>query len=247
MSKIVSITICCWLASSVHADEVSIAVAANFQQPMQQIARAFEQTSGHRVIISTGATGKLYAQIVNGAPFEVLLAADNETPERLEKEGLAEPGRRFTYAIGRLILWSAKPNGVDTKGEILRTGDFQHLAVANPKLAPYGRAAMETLQALGIANQFTDRSVTGESIAQTHQFIATGNADLGFVAMSQVYEQGKLVSGSAWLVPDNLHHPIRQDAVLLKKGNDRPAAKALLQYLRADAARKIISSYGYSW
>ncbi|MGQ5521785.1 molybdate ABC transporter substrate-binding protein [Chitinimonas sp. PSY-7] len=247
MSKSVGITMLCSLVSLAHADEVNVAVAANFQQPMQQIAQAFEQASGHRVRVSAGATGKLYAQIVNGAPFEVLLSADNETPERLDQEGLAVPNSRFTYAIGRLVLWSTKSEVVDAKGDVLRTGNFQHLAIANPKLAPYGRAAQETLQALGLTNQLTGRIVTGESIAQTHQFVATGNAELGFVAMSQVYAQGKLLSGSAWIVPDNLYQPIRQDAVLLKQGQNQPAAKALIQFLRSDVARKIISSYGYSW
>ncbi|MCG2586025.1 molybdate ABC transporter substrate-binding protein [Massilia sp. TS11] len=232
-------------AAMARADEIQVAVAANFAGPIQQIASGFERSSGHRLRITTGATGKFYAQIRSGAPFEVLLAADDSTPARLEAEGAAVPGTRFTYAVGKLALWSSKPGLVDDKGEVLRTGSFSHLALANPKLAPYGAAALETLSALGLAERLRPRMVMGENIAQTYQFVATGNAELGFVALSQIQENGVLKGGSAWLVPAQLHAPIRQDAVLLAKGKDRPAALALLAYLKSDAARAVIAAAGY--
>ncbi len=232
-------------AASAQADEVSVAVAANFIAPMQKIAAAFEQATGHKAVLSSGATGKFYAQIANGAPFQVLLAADDATPERLEREGRAVQGSRFTYAVGQLVLWSAQPGYVDAQGEVLRTGGFAHLAVANPRLAPYGLAAQQAMDKLGVAERIRPRLVTGENIAQTYQFVASGNAQLGFVALSQVMEDGRIARGSAWRVPASLHDPIRQDAVLLAAGKDSEAARALLQYLRGDAARAVIRSYGY--
>ena len=232
-------------ATGAQADEVQVAVAANFTAPMQKIAADFARDTGHKAVLAFGATGKFYAQIANGAPFEVLLAADDETPARLEKELLAAPNSRFTYAIGKLVLWSVKEGYVDAKGEILKKGDFKHLALANPKAAPYGAAAMETLTKLGLLTALQPRFVQGENIAQTHQFVATGNAELGFVALSQVFKDDKLSGGSAWIVPANLHQPIRQDAVILAKGLHNPAAKALLDYLKGDKAKAIIKSYGY--
>ena len=234
------------LALPALAAEVQVAVAANFTAPMQKIAADFEQATGHKAQLAFGATGKFYAQIRNGAPFEVLLAADDETPAKLEKEGLAVAGTRFTYSIGQLALWSAKPGYVDAKGEVLKQGAFDHLAIANPKLAPYGAAAVETLTKLGLLGSIEPRFVQGENIAQTFQFISTGNAELGFVALSQVVENGKLKSGSAWVVPANLHAPIRQDAVVLAQGKDNPAATALMKYLKSDPARAVIKSYGYA-
>lgn len=228
------------------ADEVQVAVAANFAGPMQKIAALFEQHTGHKAMIATGATGKFYTQIKSGAPFEVLLAADDETPARLEKEGAAVAGSRFTYAIGKLVLWSDKAGYIDDKGEILKKGQFAHLALANPKLAPYGLAATEALKALGLADTLAPKFVMGENIAQTHQFIATGNAELGFVAMSQVFDNGKLKNGSVWIVPPTLYAPIRQDAVLLNKGKGKPAADALLKFLKSDPAKAVIGASGYS-
>lgn len=222
-----------------------MAVAANFSAPMQKIAAAFEQDTGHRATLSLGATGKFYAQIKHGAPFQVLLAADAATPALLEREGLGVAGSRFTYAIGRLVLWSRLPGLVDGQGDVLRTGKFEHLAIADPKLAPYGAAAVEVLKGLGLMAALTPRLVQGTSIAQTHQFVATGNAELGLVAMSQVYVDGKLTQGSAWQVPARLHGPIRQDALLLAAGKGNPAALALLDYLRGDKARALIRSFGY--
>jgi len=232
-------------ATAAQADEVSVAVAANFTAPMQQIAAEFEKDTGHKAVLAFGATGKFYAQISNGAPFEVLLAADDETPAKLEKELLAAPRSRFTYAIGKLVLWSAKEGYVDAQGEVLRKGDFKHLALANPKTAPYGAAAVEAMQRLGVLDSIQPRLVQGENIAQTHQFVATGNAELGFVALSQVFKDGKVTSGSAWIVPGKLHEPIRQDAVLLARGRNKPAAGALVDYLKGARARAIIKSYGY--
>ncbi|QVM88739.1 molybdate ABC transporter substrate-binding protein [Pseudomonas lalucatii] len=231
--------------ASALAGEVQVAVAANFTAPMQAIARQFEQDSGHRVLAAYGATGQLYAQISNGAPFELLLAADQSTPARLEREGLGVPGSRFTYATGALVLWSARPGYVDDQGQVLRDGDFRHLALANPKAAPYGLAATQVLERLGLRQAVAGRLVEGQSISQTLQFVASGNAELGFVALSQVYRDGRIAEGSAWRVPDTLHEPLHQDALLLGPGLQSPAAAALLAYLKSPAAAAIIRAYGY--
>lgn len=232
---------------AVQADTVSVAVAANFAAPMQKIAKAFEADTGHKAELSFGATGKFYAQITNGAPFHILLSADATTPARLEKEGKAVANTRFTYAIGTLVLWSAQPGYVDAEGAVLKTGEFKHIALANPKLAPYGLAAMQTMDKLGVTTRLQPRFVQGENIAQTHQFVASGNAPLGFVALSQVMADGKVTSGSAWQVPADLHEPIRQDVALLMPGKDSAAAAGLLSYLRGDKAKAIIRSHGYSF
>jgi molybdate transport system substrate-binding protein len=228
----------------VHADEVSVAVAANFTAPMQKIAAEFEKDTGHKAQLAFGATGKFYAQIRNGAPFDVLLAADDETPAKLEKEG-AVAGSRYTYAIGRLALWSARPGYVDAKGGVLAKGDFRHIALANPKLAPYGAAAVEALAALKLLDAVQPKFVQAENIAQAYQFIATGNAELGFVALSQITKDGRIAEGSAWIVPGQLHRPIRQDAVILDRGRGKPAAAALMHYLKGDKAQALIKSFGY--
>lgn len=227
------------------ADKVQVAVAANFTAPMKEIAVAFERSSGHKALLSFGATGQFHAQIHNGAPFEVLLAADSRTPQKLEEEGSAVAGSRFTYAEGQLVLWSADPALIDASAQVLKSGQFRHLAIANPKTAPYGSAALETLQALGVRDSLQGRLVQSENIAQCYQFIATGNAALGFVAKSQVFLDGKLTSGSSWEVPASLHSPILQDAVLLNQGKDNAAATALLAYLQSDEARAVIRRYGY--
>ena len=227
------------------AGEVSVAVASNFTAPMKIIAQAFERDTGHKVILSFGATGQFYAQIKNGAPFAVLLAADDETPARLEREGVAVPGTRFTYATGKVVLWSKKADLVDTNGEILKTGKFDRLALANPKLAPYGAAAMQILEKMNLTKQLGPKLVEASNIGQTFQFVSSGNAALGFVALSQVFENGKLKEGSGWVVPSNLYSPIKQDAVLLTSGKANVAAQALLQYLRRDKAKAIIVSFGY--
>ena len=233
------------LSIPVHAAEVSVAVAANFTAPMQKIAQAFEQETGHKAVLSFGSTGNLYAQIQHGAPFQILLAADATTPVKIEKEGLGLAGSRFTYAIGKLVLWSKQPGFVDDKGDILRAGKFQRIAVANPKLAPYGAAAVETMTKLGVLKALQPKIVQGDNIAQTYQFTATENAQLGFVALSQVMSEGKIAQGSAWLVPAHLHAPIQQDALLLTPGADNPAAKALMIFLRSERVKRLIRTYGY--
>lgn len=230
---------------SSQAANVSVAVAANFTAPMQKIAKAFEQETGHKAMLSFGSTGNFYAQIRNGAPFHVLLAADDDTPLKIEQEGLGVPGSRFTYAIGKLVLWSKQPGLVDDKGDILRSGKFARIAIANPKLAPYGAAAIDTMAKLELLPVLQPRFVQGENIAQTYQFIATENAPLGFVALSQVLVDGKIVQGSAWIVPAGLHAPIAQDALVLSAGKDNPAATALMGFLRSDRAKVLIRSYGY--
>ena len=247
MFKKTLLTLALLASGLASAAEVQVAVAANFTAPMQKIAAEFEKDTGHKVQLAFGATGKFYAQIKNGAPFEILLAADDETPARLEKEGAGVAGSRFTYAVGKLVLWSAKADFVDDQGEILKKGNFKHVSIANPKLAPYGQATVETLTALKLLDAIQPKFVQGENIAQTHQFIATGNAELGFVALSQVMKDGKIAEGSAWVVPASLHQPIRQDAVLLENGKDKPAASALLKYLGGEKSKAIIKSYGYEF
>lgn len=234
-----------WYAQA-WAAEVSVAVAANFTAPMLKIAQSFAQDTGHQAILSFGATGAFYAQIKNGAPFQVLLAADDEIPAKIERERLGVAGSRFSYATGRLVLWSRQPALVDDQGSILGSGKFERLAVANPKLAPYGAAAIETMKKLGVLAAVQPKIVQGNNSAQTYQFITTGNAQLGFVALSQVFSDGRISQGSAWVVPENLHSSIRQGAVLLTAGKGNPAAVALLAYLKGEKARALIRSYGYA-
>lgn len=258
------------LASFAHAGEVQLAVAANFAGPIARIGEAFTAATGHRLKVSTGATGKFYAQILGGAPFEVLLAADDATPRKLIAEGHAVAGSQFTYALGTLVLWSAQPGFVDDQGAVLASDKVKHVAIANPKVAPYGAAAIEVIQARGLAATVRPKLVTAESIAQAYQFAFTGNAEVGFVALSQVIGAGppraderplggpppkaaggqsslpgKPVIGSYWRVPANLYGEIRQDAVLLKAGEKNPAAAALLGYLKSETARKLIRDFGY--
>jgi molybdate transport system substrate-binding protein len=258
-------------AAAGQAAEVQVAVAANFAGPLARIGEGFTAATGHTLKVSAGATGKFYTQIQAGAPFEVLIAADDETPRKLISEGLAVAGSNFTYAIGKLVLWSAQPGVVDGDGQVLSAGRFQHLAIANPKLAPYGAAGLEVIKALGLSDALAPKLVTAESIAQAYQFVSTGNAELGFVALSQVIAAGppqgdqrplggpaakppggqttlmpgKPVQGSYWLVPQALYGQIRQDAVLLKTGDANAAARALLSYLKSPAAKAVIESFGY--
>ena len=233
------------LSAAAHADVVQIAVAANFTAPAKALAEVLAKTTGHEAKLSFGATGAFYTQIKNGAPFDVFLAADDERPLKLEKEGDTVPGTRFTYATGQLVLWSAKPGVVDDQGAVLKSGQFNKLAIANPKLAPYGAAAVQTMEKLGLMAALQPKLVTGESIGQTYTFIATGNAELGFVALSQVLEGGKLKGGSAWIVPAKYHEPIVQDAVVLKRAANNPAAKAWMALLHSAGAKDLIRSYGY--
>ncbi|MDY7560246.1 molybdate ABC transporter substrate-binding protein [Pseudomonas sp. 10B1] len=231
--------------STAFADDVQVAVAANFAAPIQAIAKEFEIDTGHKLIAAYGATGQFYTQIKNGAPFDVFLSADDTTPAKLEKEGETVPDSRFTYAVGKLALWSAKEGYVDDKGAVLKANHYQHLSIADPKAAPYGLAATQVLAHLGLTDVTKDKIVTGQNITQAYQFVSTGNAELGFVALSQIYKDGKIISGSAWLVPANLHTSIKQDAVILSKGKGNPAAKALMEYLRGPKVAAIIKSYGY--
>ncbi|MCY0106982.1 molybdate ABC transporter substrate-binding protein [Pseudomonas monsensis] len=230
---------------TVQADEVQVAVAANFTAPIQAIAADFEKDTGHKLVAAYGATGQFYTQIKNGAPFEVFLSADDTTAEKLEKEGDSVKGSRFTYAIGTLALWSAKEGYVDAKGDVLKKNEYQHLSIANPKAAPYGLAATQVLEKLKLTEATKAKIVEGQNITQAYQFVSTGNAELGFVALSQIYKDGKVSSGSAWIVPASLHDPIKQDAVILNKGKDSAAAKALVEYLKGPKAAAVIKSYGY--
>ncbi len=237
----------CMALTAVHAETASVAVAANFTAPMQVIAAKFEKETGHKIELAFGSSGKFFAQIKNGAPFQVFLSADDKKPKKLEEEGLTVPDSRFTYALGTLVLWSAKPDYVHTADaeQLLRQAAFEHLALASPKLAPYGAAAVDTMQSLGLLDALQPKFVLGENVSQTYQFIATGNAQLGFVALSQVIKDGKIAEGSGWIVPADLHSPIRQDAVLLAIGRDNSAAQALMDYLKSTQAAAIIQSYGY--
>jgi len=232
-------------AGAAHAGEVVVAVAANFAGPLAKIGDEFSAATGHTLKVSAGATGKFYTQIQAGAPFEVLIAADDETPKKLIAENLAIAGSNFTYAIGKLVLWSAQPGFVDDQGAVLAAGKFAHIAIANPKVAPYGAAGLEVLKARGLTEATATKLVTAESIAQAYQFVSTGNAELGFVALSQVAVPGKPVTGSYWLVPSSLYGEIRQDAVLLKTGEKNPAAAALLAYLKTAPAKAVIQAFGY--
>ena len=245
LRRLLTLTAALALSAAAQAEVVQIAVAANFTAPARALAEIFARTTGHEAKLSFGATGAFYTQIKNGAPFDILLAADDERPIRLEKEGDTVPGSRFTYAVGQLVLWSAKPGFVDGEGAVLKGGNFNKIAMANPKLAPYGAAAVETMDKLGLAAALTPKLVTGESIGQTYNFIATGNAELGFVALAQVLDGGKLKSGSMWVVPAKYHAPIIQDAVILKRAAANPAAKAWMALMRSPNTQDFIRSYGY--
>ncbi len=233
------------LALSARAEEVTVAVAANFSAPAQKIATAFAAATGHKATVVVGSTGKLYAQIKNGAPFQILLSADDETPSRLAREGAGVGSSQFTYATGRLVLWSRQAGLVDDKGAVLQGTAFNHLSVADPRGAPYGAAAMEVLNKLGLLPKVQGRLVQGESIGQAHQFVASGNAQLGFVALSQVMQDGKITEGSAWVVPASMHTPLKQDAIVLAPAKDSVAAQAFMAYLRSDASKALIRGYGY--
>lgn len=237
-----------WVAfthTAAHAAEAQVAVAANFAEPIKAIAAVLEKTTGHTLKISTGASGAFYTQIKNGAPFDVFLSADNERPEMLEKDGLAQPGTRFTYATGKLVLWSVKPGRVDGQGAVLKAADLGKVAFANPKTAPYGAAALQVLDKLGLKDALAPKLVQGESIGQTFNFVKTGNADVGFVALSQVLEGGQLKEGSMWVIPQTQYDAIRQDAVLLKRGANNEAAKELFKLLQSPNIKDLIRSYGY--
>ncbi len=225
------------------AADVSVAVAANFTEPAKVLAARFKARTGHEAMLTYGASGQFYAQIANGAPFQIFLSADRERPERAEAEGLAVAGSRFTYAVGQLALYSRTPGLVDSRGAVLRTGRFAKLAIADPKTAPYGLAAVETMRKLGVYETLKPRLVQGTSITQAYQFVDTGAAELGFVALSQV---AAVKGGSRWIVPAADHTPIDQQAVLLKTGAANPAARAFMSFLKSGEAKAIIRRYGYN-
>jgi len=230
------------LAAPALAAETQVAVAANFSEPAKEIAAAFARATGHHAILSFGSSGAFYAQIAHGAPFEVFLSADAERPKLAEQAGLAVPGTRFTYAVGRLVLYSKTPGLVDGRGAVLKSARFAKLAIADPTSAPYGAAAVETLQRLRLYDALKPKIVEGSSITQAYQFVATGAAEVGFVALSQVAGDP---GGSRWIVPENLHAPINQQAVLLKTGETNPAAKAFLAFLAGPQAKAVIRRFGY--
>lgn len=231
-----------FLVSTAHADNVNVAVAANFTDAANEIAAAFAEATDHEAILSFGATGQFYTQITQGAPFEVFLAADDERPTLAVNEGYGVAGTVFTYAIGQLVLYSIEPGKV-TGAETLTAGEFKQIAIANPETAPYGKAAVETMQALGVYDALQPKIVQGQNIGQTYQFVETGNAEIGFVALGQVSQTDV---GSRWIVPQEHYAPIKQDAVLLKNGENNPAATAFIEFLKGDAASSIIEKYGYA-
>ena len=233
------------LPLTAHADSVLVAVASNFAGPLAALAPLFQQATGHQLQAAAGATTRLATLIAAGAPYQVLLAADQATPAKLQAAGLALAGSRFTYATGQLVLWSAQPGLVDSQGEVLARGGFKHLAIANPKLAPYGEAALAVLRARGLESTLRPRLVLAENIAQAYQFVQTGNAELGFIALSQVQVPGQALTGSLWRVPAALHPALLQDAVLLKPGSGQVAAQALLDFLKTPAAKALIQAYGF--
>lgn len=235
-------------ASAAKADKALVAVAANFAEAIEALAPEFEAATGHRIEATTGSTGKFYAQIKQGAPFHVLLSADAMTPTRLAEENAADGSSQFTYAIGKLALWSVDGARINGDGkQALSAKDVRHVAMANPDLAPYGVAARETMVSLGMWEALEPKVVMGQNVGQVHSMVATGNAELGFVALSAIEEPGKVASGSYWLVPQELFTPIRQDAILLRAGIDNKAAAAFLDYLRSAEARSVIASFGYGF
>ncbi|WP_026179951.1 molybdate ABC transporter substrate-binding protein [Hahella ganghwensis] len=232
------------VAATSRADEATIAVASNFTAAMQELTKQFESESGHKLQLAFGSSGKFFAQISHGAPFHAFFSADQTKPEKLERSNLVVPGSRFTYATGALALWSTRLP-IEQGGTILKEGNYRKLALANPKLAPYGAAAVEVLTNLGINQVTRAKWVQGENISQTYQFVGSGNADLGFVALSQILSRGQLKGGSSWVVPEELYAPIHQDAVILAKGKGNAAVIDFFRFLKTEQARSIIASYGY--
>ena len=233
------------MVGPVRAETALISVASNFSGTFEELEQVFEMESGHLIETVFGSSGRFFAQINNGAPFHAFLSADQEKPDALQKAGLVVEESRFTYALGKLVLWSSQSNFVDSSGQVLKQNNFRRLAIANPRLAPYGIAAMEVLENLDLASGIQGKIIQGENIAQTYQFVSTGNVELGLVAFSQVYRQDRIVSGSSWIIPADLYNPVRQDAVLLRRGANNQAAIAFLKFIRSEAGRAIIESFGY--
>ncbi len=245
--------LCGGLPTVAMAAEAHIAVAANFTAPMRALVQQFSAQSPHAIRVVTGSTGKLYSQIFHGAPFDAFLSADQTTPARLNQDGLTVANSTFTYAEGRLIFWRRSGDratgiGADNKlppWEAIKRGDFSHIAIANPKLAPFGKAALQALQRAGVYEATQRALVYGDSVTQAHQFVAAGAADAGFISLSQVWRDGQLISGQGWLVPTRWHDPIRQDAVLLKRGASNQAAIAFMAFLKTAAAKQTLAQFGY--
>jgi len=243
MKALLSALLLLFVCQNIYADEIRIAVASNFKTTMEALVRDFESRHDHHLIIAAGSTGKHFAQIVNGAPFDLFFAADARRPKLLEQQQRIVSGSRFTYAFGKLVLWSPQPGYVDANGEVLERGEYRHLAMANPRLAPYGLAAKQVMQHLGLYQKLQSRLVRGENIGQAYQYVATGNAELGFIAFSQIHYPDKAIQGSWWEVPPGLYDPIKQQAVQL---TDRPTVRDFLTYIKGDKARLIIQSFGYT-
>ncbi len=241
------LALCGLMCSPVRAGEVSVAVASNFAKPMERLAPLFQKETGHTVKVTLGASGKLYAQIKGGAKFDAFLSADEEMPRLLMQDGMAVGGSRFVYATGRLVLWSVQPDLVDDKASVLNKGNFNMLAIANPLLSPYGVAAKETLMKLTMWNSIQPKLTKGDNVTQTYQLAATEKADLAFIALSQVMRDGQVADGSWWPVPQEMHHPIRQSAVLLAGAKDPAAAKAFLSFLKSEKARAVMRGFGYEF
>ncbi|MFM2484732.1 molybdate ABC transporter substrate-binding protein [Celerinatantimonas yamalensis] len=233
------------VAWQTQATEVNVAVAANFYKPLQLLVADYQKQSHDNVVLSVGSTGKLYAQIVNGAPFDLFLAADQRRPQKLVKDHQGVASSEFTYAQGRLIFWSKQPDLIAQNSDYLKSATFKQLAIANPKAAPYGAASVTVLKKLGLYKQLQTKLVYGQNIAQTFSYVNYGNVKQGFVALSQVYRDGKLSQGSGWIVPNQLYTPIRQDAVLISNSVHKAAAQSFLNYLQSAKAQQIIRSFGY--
>lgn len=246
IARYISVLVYAFSTNIACAEQVTVAVASNFAPAMRAIVTDFERRSSHRVILAFGSSGRFYAQIVNGAPYDVFLSADQDTGKALQQQGLAVSGSQFTYAVGALVLWSASADKIDDGGKVLTQLQFRRLAIANPRVAPYGIAALDVLRYLEIEEKAEGRLVQGESVAQAYQFVATGNAELGFVALSQVIKGDTARAGSAWLVPAHMHRAIKQDAVLLRKGENNRAARELLQFMRSHRAQEIMNGFGYA-
>lgn len=242
---ITMLVLCGLMSSPSHAAEVSVAVASNFAGPMERLAPLFQKESGHTLKVTAGASGKLNAQIRGGVPFDVFLSADEEIPKQLMQDGLAVSGTRFVYAFGRLVLWSGQHDLIDEKASVLNKGNFKMLAIANPRYSPYGVAAKETLTKLTMWNSIQEKLTKGENVTQTYQLVATEKADLAFIALSQVMRDGKVTAGSWWIVPPEMHNPIRQSAVLLSHAKDPLAAKEFLAFLKSEKARGAMRGFGF--
>jgi len=232
-------------SSFISAGEVSVAVAGNFFKPIKVLAAEFEAKSGHKVALSVGATGKLYAQISNGAPFELFFAADQKRPTKLVEQKLAVKASQFTYAQGQLVLWSRNSGVIDAQGKRLSSPDIKRLAIANPKAAPYGEQAVNALTKLGLYKQLESKIVQAQNIGQTYQYVSSGSVEQGIIAMSQVTVNGQITTGSSWIIPSDLYDAIQQDAVLLEKGKNNPVAQQFLDYIKSPSALNIIRSFGY--